>query len=243
MSVAELPRVTRPDAPWVKHYPPDTKVDYRPEPDTLVNFFGRCVAEYGPREAVEQNDVALTYAELGRRATRMAHALRGLGAGPGVTVALYMPNTPWHPVAFFGILLTGARVTHLSPLDAPLEIAHKLSDSGARLCISLTTPHFAAQLRRQKAEGHLDAAILCDDAVFGGAPAGVAAEDAPWAENAGDVMEGRPDDLAAAVAACPATPEDIALLQYTGGTTGKSKAVMLTTRGELAEGLVGLGVE
>ena len=64
--------------------------------------------------------------------TELSAGLAEAGIGKGDTVALYLPNTPYHPIAFFAVLRLGARIAHLSPLDAPRELAYKLKDSGAR---------------------------------------------------------------------------------------------------------------
>jgi long-chain acyl-CoA synthetase len=135
---------------------------------------------------------------------------RGIGAGD--CVALYLPNTPWHPICFFGVLRTGARVVHLSALDARRELAHKLRDSGARLLITTGFPALVANAAWLREETGI-AVLLAPDAPWGGADAAHDFDAPPEAE---------PGDWPAIA------PADLALLQYTGGTTGTPKGAMLT---------------
>ena len=67
---------------------------------------------------------------------RAAAGLLALGVGRAMAVALYLPNTPYHPIGFFGVLRAGARVVHLSPLDPPRALSRKLEDSGARILVT-----------------------------------------------------------------------------------------------------------
>src|SRR5207253_3205256 len=97
------------------------------------------VAKFAARPALDYRDWRIAYAELGALADRAAAAFLRLGAR---SVALYLPNAPWHPVTFFGALKAGAHVAHLSPLDAERELAWKLKDSGADTLVTLNHPLF-----------------------------------------------------------------------------------------------------
>src|SRR5260370_1089185 len=88
----------------------------------------------------------------------------------GHAVALYMPNTPWHPIVFFGVLRTGAHIVHLSPLDAERELIHKLTDSGARTIVTANLSGLDAKALRLAAAGHVDRVIVADDAIWGRYP-------------------------------------------------------------------------
>src|SRR5690606_4448022 len=100
---------------------------------------------------------------------RFAAGLLAAGLG-GQNIALFLPNSPWHPVAFFGAMRAGARVVHLSPLDAPRELAHKLTDSGARVIVTTNIGGMLAGALKMKDAGLVDRVIVGDDAVFGPAP-------------------------------------------------------------------------
>ncbi len=150
-----------------------------------------------------------------------------LGVGPGTAVALYLPNTPYHPIAFFAVLKAGGRVVHLSPLDAERELAHKLADSGARILVTTNIGFMALLAQKLKSDGLVDHLIVGDDAAFG--PSAVPTT--PMPEGPGVVPFDRlgTEGAAKLPRQWPAAHvEDVALLQYTGGTTGKPKGAMLS---------------
>src|SRR5690606_23617727 len=123
--------------PWEKSYPPGVSWDAPLATSTIPELLAGAVARFGDKAAIEYRERRLSYAELGRLVDRAAAAFLKLGAD---AVALYLPNTAWHPVAFFGALKAGARVVHLSPLDAERELRHKLADSGARVVVTINHP-------------------------------------------------------------------------------------------------------
>lgn len=208
--------------PWARFYPEGVAWDYAPPSGTMPALFAGIVDRHGPRVAIDYGGEEITYHELGRRAAMVADALRRRGVGAGHTVALYLPNCPWHPCFFFGTLLAGARVTHLSPLDAHRELIHKCADSGARWLVTLSTPVFAQMAARLRREGVVDRIVLCDDPVsLAGSLPPPPFEDAV---SHAEFVAGSSDALVLPVVA----PGDVALLQYTGGTTGKPKAAMLS---------------
>ncbi len=211
--------------PWLASYPALAEADPRIEPRTVPELLRGAVAAYGPRVALSYREAEVTYYELGAQAERTAHALSAAGIGPGAALAVYLPNCPYHPFAFFGALIAGARVAHLSPLDALRELEHKCRDSGARTLVTLNLPPMTAMAERLVAAGAIDRVILCDDAAFGPSPMPLAAlpEGGAFVDFAALTA-----DAPAAPFDCPARPEDIALLQYTGGTTGLPKGAMLS---------------
>lgn len=213
---------------WQRYYPEGTPADFSPRQERLSGMFIALVNRFADRIAIDYRDREISYRDLGRHAARIADALKRRGIGRGDTVALYLPNTPFHPFFFFGILLAGARVTHLSPLDAYRELQQKCEDSGARLIVTLAAPPFRDVALRLLGEGAVPAAILSDeDAAFGALPGAVPAPLPPLPPGAvtdGDFLAGADDTLRAE----PGALDDIALLQYTGGTTGRPKAAIHT---------------
>lgn len=207
--------------PWARHLPPGVDADFVAEPSTLSAQLMAVLASHGSRPAIEYYGETISYAELGRRVAAAAAALKAHGLVPGDRVALYLPNTPFHPVWFLAVIVAGGVVTHFSPLDAPRELAHKAADSGARIVVTLSTPLFAARALTLKADGAVDTIILCEDAVS-------LKDDEPLFGG------GVPQHLFvgphrnAPLEPAPVGPDDLALLQYTGGTTGVPKAAMLT---------------
>src|SRR6185295_12263004 len=156
-----------------------------------------------------------------------ASGLMDLGVGPGTSVALYLPNTPYHPLSFFAVLKAGGRLVHLSPLDAERELAHKLADSGARILVTTNVGFMLLLAQKLQRDGLVDHLIVGDDTAFG--PSAIPTT--PITDGPGLV---RFEALSAAGAAKlprqwpTANVEDVALLQYTGGTTGKPKGAMLS---------------
>jgi long-chain acyl-CoA synthetase len=213
--------------PWEKSYPPgvrwDTPIETAPLPALLDAFTARS----STKPALEYRGQRTSYTELRSAVDAVASGLMDLGVGPGTAVALYLPNTPYHPITFFAVLRCGGRVVHLSPLDAERELAHKLRDSGARILVTTNIGFMALMAQKLKADGLVDHLIVGDDTAFG--PSTL-----PTTPIAADTPIVRFDKLRADGAARlprqwpEVGVEDIALLQYTGGTTGKPKGAMLT---------------
>src|SRR4029453_8123890 len=98
-------------------------------------LLARAPSNYGARPAIEFRDRPISYAELEDKVETAASAFLRAGYGRDKSVALFLGNTPDHPVNFFGALKAGARIVHLSPLDGEIALSHKLSDSGARVLV------------------------------------------------------------------------------------------------------------
>jgi len=214
-----------PTQPFEKHYPPGVRWDTPIAGRTLQALLVAAIDKFGSRTALEFRDRPISFTELGKLVDASAAALLGAGYGRDTSVALYIGNTPDHPVNFFGALKAGARIVHLSPLDGEIALSHKLSDSGARVLVTTNLAMMLPMALKFLAKGLLDRLIVCDDASWG---------------SVGNPLLPLPDDkrivryadfVAGAVppARWPVIePEDIALLQYTGGTTGLPKGAMLT---------------
>ena len=239
---AAAPGTPAPDRPWFAHYGgvPRTLAPY---PDVSLGACVRRAAErWGDRPALTFYGAVTSFAELDRRVERFAAALQELGVRRGDRVALMLPNCPQFVVAFYGALRAGAAAVGINPLYTPRELAHVLRDSGAEVFVAL-----APMLRAYDAiEGatpvrHVVVASL-EDAM----PAAVAAGYVAKARAEGTYVEPPRrvgvhrfarllDDAPAAAAPVPVEPaRDVAVLQYTGGTTGTSKGAMLTHRNVVA---------
>ena len=212
---------------WEKSYPPGVRWDCPLEITTLPALLDGAVASFGGKPAIEYRDHTISYGELGRASETLAAALMQLGVRKGVAVALYLPNTPYHPYFFFAVLKAGGSVVHLSPLDAERELAFKLANSGAKILVTTNVGALLAMARKLRAEARLDYLIVGDDAAF-------AASNLPTTP-----IPDEPGLLcyetlrAAGERQLPkqwptVSVDDVALLQYTGGTTGKPKAAMLS---------------
>jgi len=211
---------------WEKSYPPGLSWDAPLGITTIPAMFDKAVAEHGPKPFIEFRGRKLSFNALADDVERAAAALYALGHNREKPIALYLPNTPYHPISFFGGLKAGATLVHLSPLDAERELAHKLRDSGARTIITTNFPGMLPLALKLLDQELVDLVIVGDDAEWGPSPIPLV----PIPVRPGVVK------FKTLVAEAPppprhwpaTSPDDIALLQYTGGTTGLPKGAMLS---------------
>src|SRR3954464_4303986 len=211
--------------PGEQFYPEGVRWDDTIVQGTLPDLLSKAAAEYGPRTALEFRDRPITYAELAVMAERAAAAFLRAGCGKNASIALFLGNTPDHPVNFFGALKAGARIAHLSPLDGEIALTHKVSDSGSRLLVTSNLAALLPTALKFLEKGLIDRLVVCEDANWGevGTPQATIPSD-PRIVTFKTFVEG-----ATAPAQWPkVTADDVALLQYTGGTTGLPKGAMLT---------------
>ena len=186
---------------------------------TVCDVLHERAAQFSSHPALTFYGKTITYAELVAAVNRFASSLQTLGVQKGDRVAIMLPNCPQYVIAYYGILQAGAIVTQVNPMLVERELAYVLNDSGAETIIIYEPlyPRLAAVR-----EG---TAIKRAVTVSFGAPssASLAAEDVTFdeflAEGSGQV---RPVPIEPA--------HDVAVLQYTGGTTGRSKGAMLSHR-------------
>jgi long-chain acyl-CoA synthetase len=150
----------------------------------------------------------LTYKELDSLSNQFANTIiTRFGLKKGDRIALYLPNIPQFIIAYFGALKAGIVVTTVSPLHREREVEHQLSDSGTQTAVTLDTFYpVLSNIREKTHQKHVIISRLDEGEPFAGF-----LEEA--SEEKGDVQVG---------------PEDLAALQYTGGTTGTAKGAMLT---------------
>jgi len=211
--------------PGEQYYPEGVRWDAPIARGTLPDLLARAAADYGSRPAIEFRDRPISFVQLQDMVDVAAAAFLRAGYGAGSSVALFLGNSPDHPVNFFGALKAGARIVHLSPLDGEIALTHKLKDSGARVLVtSNIAPLFATAVKFLE-KGLLDRLIVCEDQTWGEVGNPLAAIPA----NPAIVTFRDFTSNAQTPAAWPAiSADDIALLQYTGGTTGLPKGAMLT---------------
>ena len=210
---------TRP-FPWEKSYPEGIRWDDPIRTFTLGDYLAQSVARFEKRPALIYRDATISYRELGDFALSVAAAFARLPeAADGV--AIYLPNTPFHPITFFGAASAARRIVQLSPLDALMELEHKLKDSGARVLVTLAQPDLLEKAMALRGAGLVDRVFVADDAMWGNGPVSVALP--PGTEPYSDLLNVQRLD-----APVSADPSAVALLQYTGGTTGRPKGAMLT---------------
>jgi long-chain acyl-CoA synthetase len=211
--------------PGEKFYPEGVHWDDPIARGTLPDLLSNAAAEYGARPAVDFRDAAISYAELEAMVEVAASAYLRAGCGKDNSVALFLGNTPDHPANFFGALKAGSRIVHLSPLDGEIALSHKLSDSGARVLVTSNLSALLPTALKFLDNGLLDRLIVCEDDRWGkvGTPQ-TAIPNHPAIITFKQFIDGatRPAQWPAIGA------DDVALLQYTGGTTGLPKGAMLS---------------
>ena len=123
------------DAPWVRHYQPGVPAQIELPEESLVALVERSVREAGGCVATEFFGRTTTYTQLGDQISRVAEGLRSLGVQAGDRVAIVLPNSPQHVVAFYAILRLGAVVVEHNPLYTDRELRHIFEDHSARVAI------------------------------------------------------------------------------------------------------------
>ncbi len=231
------------DRIWFKNYPPGVPHEIDASRyASLVALLEESFAKFRDRKAFICMDKAITYGELDAMSRDFAAYLQGSGLKFGDRVAVMMPNVLQHPIATAGILRAGMAVVNVNPLYTPRELEHQLNDSGAEAIIVLE--NFAATLAKVIANTRVKHVVVASMGDMLGFPKGaivnlvvrrvkkmVPAYSLPGAvpfKAALAAGAGKP------LSTRPIAPEDVAFLQYTGGTTGVSKGATLLHRNIVA---------
>ncbi|TXN03536.1 AMP-binding protein, partial [Methylobacterium sp. WL122] len=162
---AESPAEARAEA-RARHFPEACDWDGAIEVGTIPDLLAAGVAgAKGP--AFDFRGRAIGFPEFADHVEAIAAGLIRLGLAPDATIGLHLPNTPFHPVAFFAAARAGLRVAHLSGLDAPRELAHKLGTTRARVLVTTNLPGFLPVALTLLDEGAVDTVLVGDDAEWG----------------------------------------------------------------------------
>lgn len=222
--------------PWVKSYPPGISWELPVPARPVQAILDEAVRRWPANTACDFLDKKLSYSDLSDLVDRAAKGFQGLGVGKGMHVGLFLPNTPHYLVAFFAVLKAGGTVVNYSPLDAEAELRHKIEDSETDIIVTLDLkllyPRMATMLGRTRLQklvvgGLPDFLPFPKNLLFPLARkkdiAPVPADDRhvrfkDLIANDGRYRAVIPGDLS----------DEIAVLQYTGGTTGLPKGAMLT---------------
>jgi long-chain acyl-CoA synthetase len=211
--------------PGEQFYPEGVHWDDAIARGTLPDLLSQAASEFGVRPALEFRDRPIGFVELESMVETAAAAFLRAGYGKGTSVALFLGNTPDHPVNFFGALKAGCRVAHLSPLDGEIALSHKLTDSGARVLVTSNLAALLPTALKFLDKGLIDRLVVCEDDHWGK----VGTQQAPLPDNPAIITFRQFADGATKPAQWPGIgADDVALLQYTGGTTGLPKGAMLT---------------
>lgn len=235
---------TRPDShPWLKSYPTFVKWDMPIRPEPAFAAFERSVAAYPNRMCIEFLGQTWTYRETGELVRAAAKGLQNLGIEKGDRIALMLPNTHYYVVMFHAVLSIGAVVVNVNPLYAPRELEDLLLDSRPRMLVTMDLAAMYPKARDAVHKAGVEKLLLCS-----------MADALPWrkavlfnifrrktlARIEDDDRQVWFEDVVANDGAfiSPAIDcdNDLAVLQYTGGTTGVPKAAMLTHTNVSANG-------
>ncbi|MCY1204971.1 Long-chain-fatty-acid--CoA ligase [compost metagenome] len=222
--------------PWLASYPEGVAWDHEITPTSVQQILADAVAGFPDRPAIDFMGKRLNYRELGALVDRAAKGLQALGVRPGVHVGLFLPNTPHYLVALFGVLQAGGTVVNYSPLDAAKVLEHKIEDSQTDFLITLDLAALYPQMAAMLGKTRLKKLIVGNLAEMTGAPEQVAAQMKAKNETvdiSGDEHHLRFSELLDNDGRYTPHPigdprEALAILQYTGGTTGLPKGAMLT---------------
>jgi long-chain acyl-CoA synthetase len=228
---------------WIKSYPAGVpaEIDYT-RYKSLVHLMDEAFSKFAQRNAYVCMDRFLTYAELDVMSKKLGAWFQAQGLAPGARVALMMPNVLQYPIAIAAVLRAGYTVVNVNPLYTPRELEHQLRDSGAEAIVILE--NFAHTLEKVIANTAIKIAVIASMGDLLGGLKGslvnfvvrnikkmVPAYSLPNAIRFNSVLT---EAASMTLRSIELGHDDIAFLQYTGGTTGLSKGAMLSHRNVIA---------
>ncbi len=227
---------------WLKHYPKGVPADIDVNTYASIrDVFEDSCAKYASRKAYTCMGKSITFAELDTLSLAFAAWLQGQGCKKGARVALMMPNILQYPVCLFGILRAGCTVVNVNPLYTARELEHQLIDSGAEVLV--VVENFARTFQEIAAKTKVRKVIVTSigellgfkglivDLVLRKVKKMIPAWSLPEALRLSDALA---DGRKRKFEKVPVGHDDIAFLQYTGGTTGVAKGAMLLHRNIVA---------
>jgi long-chain acyl-CoA synthetase len=227
---------------WLKSYPAGVPADIDPNQfRSLIDLFDSSIKQFADRPAFHSMGKSITFAELDRQSRDFGAWLQSKGLAKGARVAIMMPNCLQYPVAMFGTLRAGCTVVNVNPLYTPRELEHQLKDAGAEAIVVLENfGHVLQEVRSRTPLKHVVVTSLGEmlgvkglivNLVVRKVKKMVPPYDLPGAISFKQALsEGASKKLNTP----PLAHDDIAFLQYTGGTTGVSKGAMLLHRNIIA---------
>lgn len=223
------------EMPWLKNYPPEVDYDFTFEERPLYDILDKSVERYADKPFLDFLGKTMTYGEVGKLVDKAAKGFQDIGVKKGIKVGLFLPNCPQFIICYFGILKAGGTVVNFSPLYSRPEIEYQIEDSHTDIMVTLDLEVLYPKLEPLLASTRLARLVV-----------GNLSEVLPFPKNMLYPLLKRKEiakvqwddrhtpfksliDNDGAYAPANIDPaEDIAVLQYTGGTTGVSKGAMLT---------------
>ena len=227
--------------PWESSYPAGVDWHFEAEPKALFRLLDEAVFRYAERPCLNFFGKSTSYADVGVLVAKAARGFQDLGVGKGTKVGLFLPNSPYFVICYYAVLKAGGTVVNFNPLYAEREIVRQMRDSDVRIMVTLDLVSLYDKMAGRLTDTGLETLVVCS---MGGA--------LPLPKKALFTLLQRReiakiptddkhlrfeklidnDGLAAPVEIDPL--HDVAVLQYTGGTTGQPKGAMLTHAGLLA---------
>ena len=227
-----------PEHAWLRNYPAGVDWHHTFEAKPLWHLLDDAVSRHGKRPCTNFLGRTMTYEEIGRLVDRAAAGLQAIGVGKGTRVALLLPNSPTFLIYYFGVLKAGGTIVNCNPLYTVEELERQLADSGAELMVTLDLKLLFDKVEALLASGALKTAIVASFAALLPAAKSVlfrlfkSREIARVSASAQRAAIVASDTVLAHAGPCAPVAidpaQDVAVLQYTGGTTGLPKGAMLT---------------
>jgi len=224
-----------PSPQWIKHYPEGVDWNLVIEPKLLHTMLEETVHQFPEHVGMDFLSKEYSYAQLGRMVDKAAAGFQKLGVVKGTKIGLMLPNSPFYVVCFFAALKAGATVVNFNPLCAPRELCDQILDSNTDIMVTMDLHATYDQVKKAIAETPLKMAVMCS-----------MKDVLPWPKSLlypyirhGDIADYPFDqwhisfeellDNDGKMSEVPLDARaDVALLQYTGGTTGSPKGAILT---------------
>lgn len=225
------------EKPWLQHYPEEipTSIDYEEQP--LQYYLKRASEKYPDKLALHFMGKEMTYSQVYKEAIKLANQLRSLGVKQGDRVAIMLANTPQAVISYYGALFAGAVVVQTNPLYVEREIEHQMNDSGCKvmICLDLVYPRVSKIQDKTDLE-HVIVTGIKDYLPF---PKNLIYPfiqkkntgikvDLTYSDHLHSFTDLLEKGTETEIPLDIDPVNDLALLQYTGGTTGPAKGVMLT---------------
>jgi len=236
------PEPTEPQPhPWERSYPAGVDWHFESEPKPLYSILDEAVADYGERPCLNFFGKSTSYDEVGALVAKAARGFQDLGVTKGTKVGLFLPNSPYFVICYYAVLKAGGTVVNFNPLYAEREIVRQMRDAEVRIMVTLDLLSLYEKMAGRLTDTKLETLVVCS---MGGAlplpkkalfallkrkeVASIPTDDKhlrfeKLIDNDGLEARAEIDPL-----------HDVAVLQYTGGTTGKPKGAKLTHAGLLA---------
>jgi long-chain acyl-CoA synthetase len=220
---------------WVENYPEEIQWQANIEPYAVHKMLEDTCKNYADRPGFDFLGKKYTWGDIGEQVNKFAKALQELGVKKGSKVGLFLPNCPYFLISYFAVLKAGAVVVNFNPLYAEKDLSHQISDSETDFMITLDLKDLYEKVKDLKHDTRLSNVIVCrfidvlpfpKDVLFWM----IKNKEISKVDKADDVHwyheiinnDGNPNEVSIDV------KNDIAVLQYTGGTTGTPKGAMLT---------------